>query len=69
MAADLRNSQLLLDILILRSLTRLKVQAVVSTPAARQAKQPLPFPGSPVHLILRFLHREHYPGVSNLPLI
>jgi hypothetical protein len=34
-----------------------KLQA--STPAVLQFEQPIPFPGSPLHLIFRFRHRAH----------
>lgn len=42
----------------------MKVQAFLSAPAERHAEQPLPSPGSPEHLILRFLHLEHFRFVS-----
>lgn len=38
----------------------MKLHALTSAPADRQALQPVPSPGSPLHLILRRRHREHY---------
>lgn len=44
----------------------MKVHDDLSACAERQAEQPLPSPGSPVHLILRRRHREHCRWLAQL---
>jgi hypothetical protein len=42
----------------------MKKQLLTSAPDALHAWQPLPSPGSPLHLILRLRHREHWLSIS-----